>query len=117
MAFDLSIATYNIFMRPEGIIFNDGQKKRLPLMLPRILDLEADVLILNEAFDDGLRKKIVQGLAAEFPHRTKVVGKDRGLRQDGGVILLRCRPPWAAATCSALIWIRAPRAKPYVVSR
>lgn len=88
MAVDLSIATYNVFMRPEGIIFNDGQKKRLPLMLPRIVDLGADILILNEAFDDSLRKKIVEGLAPVYPHRTKVVGRDRGLRQDGGVLIL-----------------------------
>lgn len=88
MAFDLSIATYNIFMRPEGIIFNDGQKKRMKLLLPRIKDLASDILIINEAFDDSLRKKLVNGLEEEFPHRTDVVGRDRGLRQDGGVLLL-----------------------------
>lgn len=88
MAFDLSLATYNIFMRPEGIIFNDGQRKRLPLMVPRIETLQADVLILNEAFDDGLRRRIVDALAPTYPHRTDVVGEDRGLRQDGGVLLL-----------------------------
>lgn len=51
-----------------------------------------DVLVLQEVFVDAWRERLLDELAAYYPHRTAVVGEDgaRGnpLRQDGGVVIL-----------------------------
>lgn len=47
-----------------------------------------DAVVVSEAFDDRWRDNLAQSVADRYPHRTKVVGRDRGLDQDGGVMIL-----------------------------
>lgn len=47
-----------------------------------------DVLAFSEAFDDEARAVLVNELVDRFPHRTRILGSDSGVEQDGGVIIL-----------------------------
>lgn len=47
-----------------------------------------DVLAFSEVFDDDARAILVDELADRFPHRSRILGRDSGLEQDGGVIIL-----------------------------
>lgn len=81
----ISVLAYNIYMRPTTL-FKNGQSIRAGL-LPRYLR-GYDVLIFSEAFDDDVRRKLLGLLRGEYPHATRVVGTDRGVEQDGGVIIV-----------------------------
>ncbi|MET4279835.1 MULTISPECIES: sphingomyelin phosphodiesterase [unclassified Bradyrhizobium] len=82
-AFD--VLTYNVYLRPTTL-FKNGQAIRARL-LARVL-AGYDAIVFQEAFDDGARNKLLSGVHREYPHRTKVVGRDVGLNQDGGVVIV-----------------------------
>lgn len=79
----LDILTYNTYLRP---FVPEGQDRRAPLMARELRGY--DVLLLQEVFSDWHRKLLLDDLAADYPHRTRVVGRDRGFRQDGGIVIL-----------------------------
>jgi endonuclease/exonuclease/phosphatase family metal-dependent hydrolase len=56
-----------------------------------------DVVVVSEAFDDRWRDNLAQSVVGRYPYRTKVVGRDRGLDQDGGVMILSRWPIEQAA--------------------
>jgi endonuclease/exonuclease/phosphatase family metal-dependent hydrolase len=45
-------------------------------------------VLLQEAFSDWHRKMILRATVEEYPFQSQVLGRDRGFRQDGGVVLL-----------------------------
>jgi endonuclease/exonuclease/phosphatase family metal-dependent hydrolase len=82
----LSVLAYNIYMRPTTL-FKNGQAIRAELIPPRVTGYDA--LILSEAFDDDVRRVLLVRLRERgYPHATPVVGTDRGLEQDGGVLIV-----------------------------
>lgn len=81
----LRMVAYNIYMRPTSLFLN-GQSIRANLIPGRTN--QNDVLILSEASDDEVRAQLLQNLRVEYPYSTPVVGTDRGVEQDGGVIIV-----------------------------
>jgi len=82
---DLNVLTYNIYMKPTSIS-RTWQAQRGDL-LPAYLH-NYEVIIFNEAFDDDIRAKLISALTPVYPHRTTILGSDRVLDQDGGVIIV-----------------------------
>jgi len=89
-----NVLAYNVFMRPEHAFSNDQAERavELPAKLRGF-----DVIVLSEAFDNSIRSQLLAGLAAEYPYRTKVLGADAGIEQDGGVIIVSRWPIAAQA--------------------
>jgi sphingomyelin phosphodiesterase len=81
--YTLNVLAYNIYMRP---VFVNGQEVRTRLLPAEIRGY--DVIVFSEAFDDGLRKKLLASLKGSYPYATKILGTDRGIEQDGGVIIV-----------------------------
>jgi sphingomyelin phosphodiesterase len=81
--YTLNVLAYNIYMRP---VFVNGQEDRTRMLPAEIRGY--DVIVFSEAFDDGLRKKLIAGLKSSYPYATKILGTDRGIEQDGGVIIV-----------------------------
>lgn len=77
------VLTYNVLMLP---VLPQGQDQRAPLIARRLGGYDA--VVLQEAYSNRHRASILAGLAADYPHRTMILGDDRWLRQDGGVIVL-----------------------------
>lgn len=82
----INVLSYNIYMRPPTPMTANGQADRAPLLPPQMRG--HDVIILNEAFDDPARGVVLRGLLSEYPHATRILGSDRGIEQDGGVIMV-----------------------------
>jgi endonuclease/exonuclease/phosphatase family metal-dependent hydrolase len=77
------VLTYNVLMLP---VLPRAQDQRAPLIARRLAGYDA--IVLQEAYSDRHRAALLAGLAAEYPHRTQILGADLWLRQDGGVIVL-----------------------------
>lgn len=84
-----SVLSYNIYMRPDSL-FANGQDIRAGLIPPVVRGYDA--IVFSEAFDDGARAKLLSGLRSEYPYATRIVGKDAGVYQDGGVIIVSRYP-------------------------
>lgn len=82
----LSVLTYNVYMRPFPLFIN-GQKRRAELLPEQVRD-QYDLIIFEEAFDDGVRKTLLQGLLGVYPYQTRILGRDGRVDQDGGVIMV-----------------------------
>jgi sphingomyelin phosphodiesterase len=80
-----SVLAYNIYMRPTSL-FKNGQSIRARLLPAQLQGYDA--LIFSEAFDDDTRAELLSGLRAEYPYATSILGTDRGVEQDGGVIIV-----------------------------
>ena len=92
-----SVLAYNIYMRPE-LAFQNGQFSRAGL-LPEYLK-GYDAIVLCEVFDWSARKRLFNGLAKEYPYRTKMVGQSRlMLIQNGGVVIFSRHPIEAEDQC------------------
>ncbi len=82
----LDVLSYNVFLRGPSLLFRDDHDRRsrgIPAALAGY-----DVVVLQEAFSDAHRNRIVDALANAYPYHTRIVGRDRFFKQDGGVILL-----------------------------
>ena len=79
----LDVLTYNVFLLP---VLPDSQSVRAPLMADELKGF--DVVLLQEAYSDRHRGMILDGLADDYPYRSQVLGRDRWLKQDGGVVIL-----------------------------
>lgn len=84
VANSVNILAYNIFMRPRSLFHND-QSDRAEVLPSKLRDF--DILVLSEVFDDGIRGRLRDDLAAEYRWQTPVLGSDRGVEQDGGVVI------------------------------
>ncbi|NES02786.1 MAG: sphingomyelin phosphodiesterase [Okeania sp. SIO2F4] len=81
----LNVLSYNIYMRPK-FLFWDGQDVRSRLLPNKIQGY--DVIIFQEAFDNSVRNNLLNSLKSEYPYQSKILGSDRGIKQDGGVIIV-----------------------------
>jgi hypothetical protein len=81
----LNVLTYNIFMRPTSL-FDDDQGLRALLIPTQVR--EHDVIVFQEAFSDSHREYILSALSSAYPHQTRILGKDRFVEQDGGVVII-----------------------------
>ncbi len=94
LANSFNILAYNIFMRPTSLFAND-QSDRAEVLPSKLSGFDA--ITFSEAFDDGIRNKLLADLRGEYPYRTEVLGTDGGIEQDGGVIILSRWPITAQA--------------------
>jgi sphingomyelin phosphodiesterase len=86
---DLTVAAFNVYLRPRYPIFLDGQWQRSGLIPAHLKDPSFDVVVLCEAFDRACRERVVAGLADHYPYRTPVLGGTRGgWKHNGGVMVL-----------------------------
>ena len=86
---EVDILSYNIFMRPITLFKND-QWERMRKIPSLIKDI--DLVMLVEAFDDSIRKHIIKKSESTHPYASKVLGTDRFIKQDGGVVALSKYP-------------------------
>jgi endonuclease/exonuclease/phosphatase family metal-dependent hydrolase len=77
------VLSYNIYMRP---FFLDGQRVRAEYLVAQLAGYDA--IVFQEAYDDRIRDLLLEGLAQEYPFRTRILGHDAGFEQDGGVIII-----------------------------
>jgi endonuclease/exonuclease/phosphatase family metal-dependent hydrolase len=81
--FTLDVLTCNVFMPP--IVAPDMAERAAQLSKP----LKGhDVVLLQEAYSDGARETLLAGLAHDYPYQSRVLGRDSGFRQDGGVAIV-----------------------------
>jgi sphingomyelin phosphodiesterase len=80
-----NVLAYNIYMRPTSL-FKNGQSIRARLLPSQLHGYDA--FIFSEAFDDDTRAELLNGLRGEYPYWTSILGSDRGVEQDGGVIIV-----------------------------
>ncbi len=81
----IDVLAWNVFLRPTSL-FQDRQEERAARIPDFVRDFE--VVVLSEVFDDTMRDAIVSSLGATHPHASDVLGEDRGIKQDGGVVVL-----------------------------
>jgi endonuclease/exonuclease/phosphatase family metal-dependent hydrolase len=81
----LKLLTYNIYMRPTEL-FANGQGARAQILPSHLLG--HDIIVFNEAFDDGIREDILHALRFEYPHKTRILGNQSFGVEDGGVVIL-----------------------------
>jgi endonuclease/exonuclease/phosphatase family metal-dependent hydrolase len=79
----LDVLTYNVQLPP---FLPKGQDVRTPLFAGQLGGY--DVLLLQEVFSDYHRKILLRDLAAAYPHQSRILGRDRGIAQDGGVVIV-----------------------------
>ncbi len=80
------LLTYNVFMRAPTFLFRDAHDERVALLTDQLDGYDA--IVLQEAFSDRHRERLVMQLADQYPYRTRVLGRDGLIRQDGGVVIL-----------------------------
>lgn len=101
----LDLLAYNTWLRPTNMI-SDAQAQRAAEM-PACLG-GYDVVVLNEAFDIPLVKRLLGDLAGEYPHQTDVLGRRAlpwpfGQKMkvwNGGVVILSKWPIEASSSRS-----------------
>ena len=83
----MTILTYNIFLRsPSWLFFRDEHDWRARHVAGRLRGYDA--VVLQEAFSNRHRMQIVEALTDEYPYRSRVLGVDKFLKYNGGVIIL-----------------------------
>lgn len=80
-----NVLAYNIYMRPAGL-FADDQAARGAVLPSKLRGF--DIIVFSEAFDNRVRDRLLADLAGEYPYRTRILGADRRIAQDGGVIIV-----------------------------
>ena len=103
------VLTFNTALLPEYASYTQPAA-RVPWLAQHLAGYDA--LVLQEAFVDAWRERILDELADAYPYRGELVGHDgaRGLplRQDGGIVILSRWPivrqatMLFGATCSGL---------------
>lgn len=102
----LDVLTFNVFLRAPAWMFRDHHDRRVRDMPAALAG--NDVVVLQEAFSHSHRDAILTALAAEYPHRTPVAGREGWIRADSGLMLLSRWPITATAaitfgdTCAGL---------------
>jgi len=81
--FTVDVLSANIYMPPIVAPDSSGRAARLPAALRG-----HDIVLLQEAYSDGARITLLRGLARDYPYQSRVLGRDSGFRQDGGVVII-----------------------------
>lgn len=66
----LKILSWNVFLRPG--ILKDRQLERVDSIAASVLDLDADVVVLQEVFHKKSRKRLIASLSKTYPFYTKM---------------------------------------------
>lgn len=97
---DFKLLTDNVYMLSTNLYPNWGQVQRTQLIAQSDYIKGYDVVIFQEAFDNGASDKLLSGLKGEYPYQTPVLGRskrgwDRTLGsysittpEDGGVAIV-----------------------------
>ncbi|EFL18647.1 sphingomyelin phosphodiesterase [Streptomyces sp. C] len=96
----LSVLTYNVFLMSKSLYPNWGQDHRAA-EIPRASFFQGhDVVVLQEAFDNGASDALQANASAQYPYQTPVVGRSKSgwdatggsysttTPEDGGVTIL-----------------------------
>lgn len=67
------ILTWNVYMLPKPVKFSN-QQVRMKLIANKLLSLDHDIVVLQEAFSDDFRSTIKNRLLEKYPYQT-VLGK------------------------------------------
>ncbi|GAA4037310.1 sphingomyelin phosphodiesterase [Allokutzneria multivorans] len=97
------VLTHNVKFLPKIAAPTDAQDTRAGLIAAASYVKGYDVVVLNEVFDNPASEKLLQGLRAEYPYQTPVVGRgDAGWDgtygdpqfdlEDGGVAIVSKYP-------------------------
>ena len=81
--FAVDVLTCNVYMPP---IVAPGMAERAAQLSKPLKG--HDVVLLQEAYSDGAREALLAGLARDYPYQSRVLGRDSGFRQDGGVAIV-----------------------------
>ncbi|WP_030208644.1 sphingomyelin phosphodiesterase [Streptomyces sp. NRRL S-87] len=96
----LGVLTYNVFLMSKNLYPNWGQDHRAAEIPKTSFFKGQDVVVLQEAFDNGASDALKANAAAEYPYQTPVVGRSRSgwdatggsysstTPEDGGVTIL-----------------------------
>ncbi|MFE9775176.1 sphingomyelin phosphodiesterase [Streptomyces sp. NPDC005931] len=96
----LDVLTYNAFLMSRSLYPNWGQDHRAAEIAEAPFFRGHDVVVLQEAFDNSSSEALLRSAAAEYPHRTPVMGRGREgwdvtggaysatTPEDGGVVVL-----------------------------
>ena len=66
----LKVVSWNVFLRPG--ILKDKQLERVDSIATSILQMEADVVVLQEVFHKRSRRRLIQALSDTYPFHTKI---------------------------------------------
>ncbi|MXM66014.1 sphingomyelin phosphodiesterase [Streptomyces sp. HUCO-GS316] len=96
----LRVLTYNVFLMSKTLYPNWGQDHRAPEITKASFFQGNDVVVLQEAFDNGSSNALKSAAASLYPYQTPVVGRSRDgwdatggaysatTPEDGGVTVL-----------------------------
>ncbi|MFF3425595.1 sphingomyelin phosphodiesterase [Streptomyces sp. NPDC002602] len=96
----LSVLTYNVFLMSKNLYPNWGQDHRAAEIPKTSFYQGHDVVVLQEAFDNGASDALKANSAARYPYQTPVVGRSKSgwdatggaysatTPEDGGVTIL-----------------------------
>lgn len=96
----LSVLTYNTFLMSKNLYPNWGQDQRASEIPKASFFQGHDVVVLQEAFDNGASDALKANAAAQYPYQTPVVGRSKSgwdatggsysstTPEDGGVTVL-----------------------------
>ncbi|MFJ5550358.1 sphingomyelin phosphodiesterase [Streptomyces sp. NPDC093225] len=96
----LGVLTYNVFLMSKSLYPNWGQDHRAAEIPKTSFFKGQDVVVLQEAFDNGASDALKSNAAAEYPYQTPVVGRSKSgwdatsgsysstTPEDGGVTIL-----------------------------
>lgn len=85
-ASELSVLTYNIYMRWPTWIFKDDHDWRATHIPAHVSGY--DVVVLQEAFADEQRNMMLHALSDDYPYHTQILGENEFLSHNGGVVIL-----------------------------
>ncbi len=85
-ATDLSILSYNVYLRSPAWVFRNDHTWRAGRISSHLKGYDA--VVLQEAFSDEHRDLIVEALIEEYPYNTGKFGDDEFFSYNGGIIIL-----------------------------
>ncbi|MEU5974575.1 sphingomyelin phosphodiesterase [Streptomyces sp. NPDC047315] len=97
---ELKVLTYNAFLMSRTLYPNWGQEHRAAAIPAAPFFRGNDVVVLQEAFDNGTSDQLQRTAAAQYPHQTPVLGRGKSgwdatrgsysatTPEDGGVTVL-----------------------------
>ncbi len=83
---ELSVLSYNIYMRWPTWLFRDDHDLRADLIPGHVRGF--DMVVFQEAFADAQRDRMLGELRDEYPHRTRPLGDNEFFSHNGGVMIL-----------------------------
>ena len=101
---DLKVASYNVYMLSRNLYPNWGQVQRADLIAKAPFMESNDVIIFNEAFDNGASDKLLSNFKGKYPNQTPVLGRSTSgwdktsgsysstVIEDGGVAIVSKYP-------------------------